>query len=442
MLFGGALALAFGLFLVFQSLAIQLAEESQDNILRASATAILESASVIEGEIDLDLPYSAFSMLSNVSNDRVFYAISANQTFLTGYHDLPIPSQPTPDTPQFLTETYQGETVRLVLMSRIMSPGQDTIRLTIALAQTQDGQAQLIERVIRISAWVGLGVFLLVTLLALITARATVNPLVRLTESVSRRGPNELRSVAAPVPVEMAPLVMSLNSFMDRLSNSLSRTEEFIADAAHRLRTPLAIVRTRAETTLMRVEKEENREALKDMIRAIDESSRAAGQMLDHAMVTLRTDSLVKSDLDLNQIGRELIDRMTPAAELRDIRLVEHSEAQVALRGDPILVQSALRNVIDNAIKFAPDLSDVTLRIGIANGMAFARVEDRGTGFPSADLDSYVERFTRGENAVGIVGSGLGLTIASDVAKAHGGHLEIKNLEGGGACVSLYFSLG
>ena len=441
MLLGGALVLAIGLFIVFQRLAFQLAEESQDNILRASATAILDSASAIGGELDLDLPYSAFSMLSNVSNDRVFYAITANETFLTGYPDLPQTSQTSPDTPEFLTETYQGETVRMVLMSRIMSPGQDPIRLTIALAQTQDGQDQLIERVVRISAWVGLGVFLLVTILALITARTTVDPLVRLTESVSRRGPNELRAVAAPVPVEMAPLVTSLNSFMDRLSNSLSRTEEFIADAAHRLRTPLAIVRTRAETTLMRVEKDDNREALKDMIRAIDESSRTAGQMLDHAMVTLRADSLVKSNLDLNQIAKELVERMTPAAELRDISLEAIAEADVSFSGDPILVQSALRNVLENAIKFAPDFSTITLQIEVAEHTAIARVKDQGEGFPKAEINTLVERFTRGENADGVIGSGLGLTIASDVVRAHGGHLDIENLEEGGACVSLYFSL-
>ena len=441
MLLGGALVLAIGLFIVFQRLAFQLAEESQDNILRASATAILESASVIEGELDLDLPYSAFSMLSNVSNDRVFYAITANETFLTGYRDLPKTSQSSFDTPKFVTETYQDETVRLVLMSRIMSPGQDPIRLTIALAQTQDGQAQLIDRVIRTSAWVGLGVFLLVTILALITARTTVDPLVRLTESVSRRGPNELRAVAAPVPVEMAPLVTSLNSFMDRLSNSLSRTEEFIADAAHRLRTPLAIVRTRAETTLMRVEKDDNREALKDMIRAIDESSRAAGQMLDHAMVTLRTDSLVKSHLDLNQIAIELVERMTPAAELRDISLELITDAEVSFLGDPVLVQSVLRNVFENAIKFAPDFSTITLQIGMAEQKAIACVKDQGEGFPKAEINTLVERFTRGENADGVIGSGLGLTISSDVVRAHGGHLDIENLEEGGACVSLYFSL-
>ena len=77
----------------------------------------------------------------------------------------------------------------------------------------------------------------------------------------------------------MAPLVRSLNSLMGRLQKSLSQSEHFIAEAAHRVRTPLAIVRTQAEITLRRVEKEENRKSVREMIRAIDESSRTAGQL-------------------------------------------------------------------------------------------------------------------------------------------------------------------
>jgi len=440
-LLSGALVLALGLFFTFQRLATQLAEESQDNILRASATAILDSASAAGGELYIDLPYSAFSMLSNVSNDRVFYAINANQDFLTGYQDLPMPNIPEPSSPEFLTTTYQGETVRIVLMTRIVTTGGDPVRLTIALAQTQDGLGELIDRVIRIAAWVGLGVFLLVVALSVFSARATITPLVRLAESVGRRGPNELRPVAAPIPVEMAPLVKSLNSFMERLSISLSRTEELIADAAHRLRTPLAIVRTRAETTLMRVEKEENRMALKDMIRAIDESSRAAGQMLDHAMVTLRTDSLVRSEINLTELTNELVERMTPTAELRDIRISIEVRDDLKLAGDPVLIQSALRNVIENALKFSRPDSSIAITVSKEQDTACVAIQDVGAGFPADSFNKLVDRYARGENSEGVVGSGLGLTIASDVAKAHGGRIDIKNNKDLGACVTLCFSL-
>ena len=437
-LLGGALVLAVGLFFVFQRLAIQLAEESQDNVLRAAATAILDSAAAFRDELDLDLPYSAFSMLSNAANDRVFYAIQANGAFLTGYDDLPFPASPEPGNPHFLTTEYQQQTIRLVSMTRVLSVGDDPLRLTIAIAQTQDGQTELMGRVVRIAALVGAGVFFLVLNLAIISTKTTISPLVRLAVSVEKRGPNELRPVAAPVPVEMAPLVTSLNSFMERLKISLSRTEEFIADAAHRLRTPLAIVRTRAEATLLRVEKEENRAALKDMIRAIDESSRAAGQMLDHAMVTLRADSLEKRDVNLTSVVHELVERMSPAAELREVEIKEKLTKDLSVSGDPILIQSALRNILENALKFSPAGGEITLEVKPEENNAVVTIQDQGIGFPDDNLEKLTERFKRGVNAYGTIGSGLGLTIASDVAKAHNGTIYIRNNSGAGACVTLY----
>ncbi|MEL7344418.1 MAG: sensor histidine kinase N-terminal domain-containing protein [Pseudomonadota bacterium] len=440
LLLSGAVVLAFALYYMFQSLAVQLAEESQDNILRASATAILDTASVRNGQLDLDLPYSAFSMLSNVSNDRVFYSVIAGNDFLTGYNDLPLPES-ADNQIAFSTADYRGAEVRVVVMQRVLSVERRPVTLRVAVAQTRDGQRELIADISQIAATVGVAVFLLVVILGVITARTTINPMIRLTESISRRGPNDLRPVSTPVPSEMAPLVSALNRFMDRLKISLSRTEEFVADAAHRVRTPLATVRTRAEATLLRVEKEENRAAMREMIRAIDESSRAAGQMLDHAMVTLRADDLDRTTVDLNQVVAELTERLSPLADLRDIDLAFKAAAPLNVQGDPILIQSALRNVLDNAIKYSPPESTVTLTLDAKDGFATLRVQDQGAGFPKGQTQDLVERFKRGANVEGTVGSGLGLTIAADVAKAHGGRLDLTNIEGDGACAALFFPL-
>ena len=241
LLLSGAVVLALALYFTFQSLAVQLAEESQDNILRASATAILDTASVRDGRMDLDLPYSAFSMLSNVSNDRVFYAVIADDAFLTGYDDLPLPIS-AGENGAFRTEAYRGDEVRVVLLERVLSVERRPITLRVAVAQTRDGQRELISGISQIAASVGVAVFFLVVILGVITARTTINPMIRLTESIGRRGPNDLRPVTTAVPSEMAPLVSALNRFMDRLKTSLSRTEEFVADAAHRVRTPLGSI--------------------------------------------------------------------------------------------------------------------------------------------------------------------------------------------------------
>jgi len=133
----------------------------------------------------------------------------------------------------------------------------------------------------------------------------------------------------------MAPLVKSLNFLMGRLDHSLNQSEDFIAEAAHRVRTPLATVRSYAEATLQRVDKEENREAMRSMVKAIDESSRAAGQLLDHAMITFRADHLEREDIDLVELVRDLVLRLTPIAEMKDLSLSIHGDPKVRYDGDP-----------------------------------------------------------------------------------------------------------
>jgi two-component system sensor histidine kinase TctE len=239
----------------------------------------------------------------------------------------------------------------------------------------------------------------------------------------------------------MAPLVMSLNSLMQRLQVSLKRSEEFIAEAAHRVRTPLAIVRTQADVTLHRVEKEQNRKALRDIVRAIDESSRAAGQLLDHAMVTFRADDLDKERVDLTKLVQSSLEQLRPLAELRDIELIAELDCAVSVQVDPILIQNAVHNVLDNAIKYTPLLGQIQVSVHATPTQAQIMVTDSGQGFPDGGKSLLTQRFQRGDNVAGVVGSGLGLTIVRDVMAAHNGTLEISNIKQGGACVILSLPL-
>jgi two-component system sensor histidine kinase TctE len=288
---------------------------------------------------------------------------------------------------------------------------------------------------------IGAGFFVVSVLLAGIISRSTIRPLDRLTQSVSRRGPKDLRPVAAPVPSEMVPLVTSLNSFMRRLQRSLMRSEDFIAEAAHRVRTPLAIVRTKAEVAQRRSGDPETRKALKEMIRAIDDSSRTAGQLLDHAMVTFRLDHLAREEISLHRLVQETVDRMLPTSELKDITLQAAEVEDAVIRGDSILVQNALHNLLDNAVKYSPSGAEIRVGLKTGTGGAEVTVKDTGPGFLTEELGDLPKRFARGANTQSIVGSGLGLTIAKEVAEAHGGALQIRNNPGGGACVSLLFPL-
>ncbi len=121
-------------------LARQAAERTQDNVLAASATTIAETLRTEQGEVRLELPYSAFSMLGAIGEDRVFYRVSAGAALLTGYADLPAPppaDAPAPGAVLFDTGAFAGEEIRLASVSRRVLAGGEPVTVTVTVAQTR-----------------------------------------------------------------------------------------------------------------------------------------------------------------------------------------------------------------------------------------------------------------------------------------------------------------
>jgi two-component system sensor histidine kinase TctE len=435
-LFVIAAILSLAFFLIVRAVAERAAADTQDNILLASATSIADALYSERGVVTVELPYSALSMLGAISQDRVFYRVLVGADTLTGYEDLQPPSAA---TGEFATFQYRGEEVRSASVARAVTVAGSKQNATVIVAQTRLGLAAISSQISVVAALVGVGFFLLSALLSLFSAQSALAPLDRMRLSVTRRGPSDLRPVEVPTPLELVPLVDALNGLMARLQTSLTQSEEFIAEAAHRVRTPLATVRAQAQMALRRSQQPENKATLRAMIRAVDESSRSAGQLLDHAMVSFRTDQLAFEQLDLRALIEETVGHLSPTAGLKDIHILQDHEGPLPMQGDSILLQNALRNILDNAIKYAPAESSIRVesRLGAPICVSFI---DEGRGFIGEDISSLTKRFSRGTNVDDIVGSGLGLTIVDEVVRAHGGQLELsQNNKGTGACVSLLF---
>ncbi len=437
-LISGAAVLGIILFFIVRGYAAQIAQNGQDDILEASLSSILDAVVIQDGSIEVDFPYASLSMLDTELDDRVFYSIYNDDILISGYEDLPLPEKINAEISTFNTIKYKDTNARIASAKRILIGEKERITISVSIAQTQDALSRTLNRISKNVALFGSGFFILVTLLSYWATATTISPLMRLASSVTKRGPQDLSPFEKKVPSEMYPLVTSLNKLMTRLDLSLKQSEDFIAEAAHRVRTPLATVRSHADATLQRVSKKENRDALRSMVRAIDEASRAASQLLDHAMITFRSDNLQKEPINLNDLVQNLIDNLTPIAEMKDIELKFKQEDKIKLYGDFILIQNAIRNLIDNALKYSPYEGIITVSIG-TSPISFLEIHDQGPGFPPKDLDNLTVRFARGQNSNGIVGSGLGLTIAKDVANAHGAKLKLSNHEKGGACVTLSF---
>jgi two-component system sensor histidine kinase TctE len=437
-LISGAAVLGIILFFIVRGYAAQIAQNGQDDILEASLSSILDAIVIQDGSIEVDFPYASLSMLDTELDDRVFYSIYNDDILISGYEDLPLPEKINAEISTFNTIKYKDTNARIASAKRILIGEKERITISVSIAQTQDALSRTLNRISKNVALFGSGFFILVTLLSYWATATTISPLMRLASSITKRGPQDLSPFEKKVPSEMYPLVTSLNKLMTRLDLSLKQSEDFIAEAAHRVRTPLATVRSHADATLQRVSKKENRDALRSMVRAIDEASRAASQLLDHAMITFRSDNLQKEPINLNDLVQNLIDNLTPIAEMKDIELKFKQEDKIKLYGDFILIQNAIRNLIDNALKYSPYEGIITVSIG-TSPISFLEIHDQGPGFPPKDLDNLTVRFARGQNSNGIVGSGLGLTIAKDVANAHGAKLKLSNHEKGGACVTLSF---
>lgn len=434
-----AAILSVVMFLTIRTVAYQVAENAQDNILGASVTAIADELHPENEGIGIDIPYSSISMLGALSDDSVYYRIVAGSLTITGYDDLPSSNfENTTNGPFFYTDVYRGNNVRIGALSRTITVENKPVNVLVLVAQTQRGQDAVIAQISNTAAGIGVGFFVLAGLLSWIAAQSALLPIKVLTRSLQRRGPHDLSPLQTPPPMELAPLVTAMNVFMERLQGAMTRTEDFLADAAHRVRTPLATVRTQTEIALRKTDDEESRKIFRTIIRAVDESSRSAGQLIDHAMVNFRSNQMGHDVVDMSLLTQEVCDSLTPTADLKDMELIVIDETNDAnVIGDKILLHGALRNLLDNAIKYSPEDSCVTIKTSKDDKILKVEICDQGRGLDGATLTVLSKRFTRGGNVSDVVGSGLGLTIVKEVALVHGGKLVLKPNERMGTCASL-----
>ncbi|MFN3971331.1 MAG: sensor histidine kinase N-terminal domain-containing protein [Gemmobacter sp.] len=438
-----AAVLAVALYFAVRQTADRAAEATQDAILGAAAVSVADALRGTEQGVEVDLSYATFSMLGAVAQDRLFWRIvirdgTGGET-LTGYDDLPLPViLPASPAPAFYSRPFRDADLRLAAVGRSVLAGDRLRGVVVVLGQTRYGQAQVAGQLANRAALLGLGFFVLAVPLSLLAAGSMLAPLDRLAQAVARRGPRDLRPVRHPSPRELAPLVTALNNFTARLRGALTQTETFIAEAAHHIRTPLATVRAEAELALRRAETEDTRARLRTVIRAVEESARSASQLLDHAMVLYRSDQMEPATLDLRQTLADLARAYAPTADMRDIAItLDPGPGPARVRGDPVLIESALRNLIDNAVKYSDADGEVHLSLTVAPGRVAVTVADRGRGLSGAVTPDLTARFRRGRNVADVVGSGLGLTIVAEVARALGGEFTMGPRPGGGTCACL-----
>ena len=266
--------------------------------------------------------------------------------------------------------------------------------------------------------------------------RRGLTPLDLLAGELAARNAQSLQPVSEQVPAETLPLVQSLNALLARVAESLAREQRFTADAAHELRSPLAALKVQAEVLAMSSDEAEQQHHLGNIHESIDRANRLTEQLLTLARLDPMQALPDAQPIDWQRSAHQALQSVNLQAREKRVQLKLECACGFGQvfppLGNEVLLQLMLRNLLDNAIRYSPPNSHVTLTLA-ANGLS---VCDEGPGIAAEHLPRIRERFYRlpGQSQQG---SGLGLSIVERIADLHGLRLDLANTDEGGLCVHM-----
>src|SRR5271154_715912 len=266
----------------------------------------------------------------------------------------------------------------------------------------------------------------------LLAGRA-LQPIELVTSGLDAIGPTNLSSrlTVPPVSDEVARLTEVINALLERLERASATERRFASDAAHELRTPLAVLRTGLEVALARERTpEENRAARGAAHREALSLCRIADELL--MLSRLNGEVLVdRHRLNLRALLSEIAATVGPLAQARELKLKVDAPEDVFVNGNEGHLRRLIVNLLDNALKFTPAGGSIEVGLKSDATRAILRVADSGEGIHPAELPHIFDRFFRGAGSPG-EGSGLGLSLCREIARAHGGDIAAANLPTGG----------
>ena len=279
--------------------------------------------------------------------------------------------------------------------------------------------------------WITLPMLLFLLAIDIVIFRRALRPLLNASEMAKKINPNrtDVRLPPEEIPKEILPLVQAVNQALDRLEAGFRMQREFTADAAHELRTPLTILRSRVDTLA-------DRGVSKALHQDIEGMARIISQLLDIAeLESFSIDPHEKADL--RTICAEVAEFAAPLALAKGKNIaLSGSDAPVWVNGNPEMLSRAIRNLVENAINYAPPATTVEI---VVEGSGMVRVLDEGPGIKEEERALIFQRFWRRDRRR-TGNAGLGLSIVQRIADTHAATISVENRPTGGANFSLSFA--
>ncbi|MFT3736124.1 MAG: ATP-binding protein [Rhodocyclaceae bacterium] len=275
------------------------------------------------------------------------------------------------------------------------------------------------------------------------TVSRALRPVHNARHEIAKREAGDLRPLPTDaVPIELLPFVQEINALFRRVSDAFAAQQNFVADAAHELRSPLTALRLQVQALQRTTDAEQHKLASARLLSGIDRTSRLVEQML-----TLAREEASASDGEtcaLPQVVRLALSDVLPRAQERDLDITASLSDDVPddalmIRAGIEVMRRMLRNLLENAVKYTPTGGRIHITLQKDAGQCALNIEDSGPGIPEAERNQAFERFHRGSGH-DVEGSGLGLAIVQAIASRHAVQLALdQSPELGGLRVTLRF---
>ncbi|WP_414041421.1 ATP-binding protein [Acidithiobacillus sp. M4-SHS-6] len=317
----------------------------------------------------------------------------------------------------FHTVTVHGQDWRIFVRRQ----GPD---LALAVAQSTDVRS---DAAFASARWTFLPLLFLVPLLMLFSrmiVRRSLAPIQNLAQALDRQNPDRPEPLSMEeVPTEIAPFIQAINRLLERIRMLLEQERRFIADAAHELRTPLTALSLQVQNLGRAGSLLEYQQRLQPLQKGLERFAHLLEQLL--GLARQQAASPGSEAVNLLGIARQVLEDLYPLADRKKIDFGLDAPHPIWVQGSPAALYSLLRNVVDNALRYSPEHSEVTVSVRSEGGDALLEVLDSGPGIPRAESERIWEPFYRipgTEEA----GSGLGLSIVRTIADQLGGQVSLR----------------
>jgi two-component system sensor histidine kinase TctE len=411
-------------------------ERAYDRVLEGSVKAIAERVSVEDGEIAVDLPQAALGMLETRANDSVYYSVSYEGKLVTGYPDLPLTDAADirPGSMSHLDLRYKGTPVRVAATVQPVYGKPHPI--LVEVAETTNGRTAARQELLLVLAALEAGIIFAAATLGWFAVQRGLSPLVDLGREIDQRQIEAGKSLQpldlASIPFEAHPPVRAMNQLFGRLEAAMQVIRDFIADASHQMKTPLASLRVHLALLQRDIgDHPGNLETIAEIEKSTHHLDRLVAQLIAMARAeeaAVADQAVQSTPTDLIGSASEAVALMAPLAAAKNVELAFEAEVDSApIRADPPALHDILTNLIDNAIRYNSSGGSVIVRVFASEGRYGAQISDNGPGIAPEHRERVFDRFYRIPATNRPAGSGLGLSIVRTLLQQSAGTIALTD---------------